>query len=67
MNKQLEEDSKYAILNTSFVNKDKIKSQYPKMKQVELFSQYSSDLAEKIRKSELKELIKNSGLLNEKE
>ena len=62
-----EEDSKYAILNTSFVNKDKIKSQYPKMKQVELFSQYSSDLAEKIRKSELKELIKNSGLLNEKE
>jgi len=61
-----EEDSAYAILNTSFTNDDKIKAQYPKMKKVESFKQYSSDLVEKISKSELKELIKNSGLLNEK-
>lgn len=59
-----EEGSTYAILNTSFVQKEKIKSLYPKMKKVKLLNQYSSDLVEKISKSELKEIIKQSGYLD---
>lgn len=59
-----EEGSTYAILNTSFVQKEKIKSLYPKMKKVKSLNQYSSDLVEKISKSELKEIIKQSGFLD---
>jgi len=59
-----EEGSTYAILNTSFVQKEKIKSLYPKMKKVKSLNQYSSDLVEKISKSELKEIIKQSGYLD---
>jgi len=58
-----EEGSTYAILNTSLIQEDRIKSLYPKMKKVKLSNQYSSDIVEKISKSELKEIIKQSGFL----
>jgi len=59
-----EEGSTYAILNTSLIQEDRIKSLYPKMKKVKLLNQYSSDMVEKISKSELKEIIKQSGFLD---
>ena len=60
----IENKNTYAILNKAFIDEEYIKSKYPDMKKVEEMKQYSSDLAEKISKNELKNLIQNSGLLN---
>jgi len=59
-----EEGSTYAILNTGYISEEKIKSYYPKMKKVKNQNQYSSDLVEKISKSELKNLIQQSELID---
>ncbi len=59
-----EEGSTYAILNTAFIPEEEIKSHYPKMIKVKNQNQYSSDLVEKISKSELKNLIQQTGLID---
>ena len=59
-----EEGSTYAILNTGYISEEKIKSYYPKMKKVKNQNQYSSDLVEKISKSELKNLIQQWELID---
>jgi UDP-N-acetylglucosamine 4,6-dehydratase/UDP-glucose 4-epimerase len=59
-----EEGSTYAILNTGYISEEKIKSYYPKMKKVKNQNQYSSDLVEKISKSELKNLIQQLELID---
>ena len=59
-----EEGSTYAILNTGYISEEKIKSNYPQMKKVKNQNQYSSDLVEKISKSELKNLIEQLELID---
>ena len=59
-----EEGSTYAILNTAFFPEEEIRSHYPKMKKVKNQNQYSSDLVEKISKSELKNLIQQTELID---
>ena len=55
-------DDKYVILNP--FNTKKVKRSYEKkMKRINLTGSYSSDLAVKIPKSELKKIISNSGFL----
>jgi len=59
-----EEGSTYAILNTGYISEENIKSNYPQMKKVKNQNQYSSDLVEKISKSELKNLIEQLELID---
>ena len=57
-----ETDSNYVILNPMMTDKE-IKQHYPDFKKTESLKQYSSDLVEKIPKDELKQIIKNAGLV----
>jgi len=57
-----EDNSNYAIFSNSISDKE-IKERHPEMKKINSSIPYSSDNAEKISKEELKNIIKNSGLL----
>ena len=57
-----ETDSRYVIINGS-PTEEEIHSKYPNLKKVESSSPYSSDLAEKISKEELKQIIIKSMLI----
>ena len=54
---------KFMILNGN-QNEEDIKNNYDNVSEIDPFKEYSSDVAEKIPKEELKEIIKKSGLLD---
>lgn len=58
-----ETDSIYVVLNPQLEEKD-IKHRYPNFKRISKSESYSSDLAEKISKDQLKKIIIDSGLIN---
>ncbi len=57
-----QDNSNYAIFSNS-INDKNIKEKHPNMEKVDSIIPYSSDNVEKILKEELKDIIKNSGLL----
>jgi len=63
MGNTYESDSTYVILSP-FLDKEIIRQHYPNMRKVKTTSSYSSDLAEKISKEELKKIILDAGLIN---
>jgi len=56
-------DNKYVIFNPSLEEKE-IRKSHPNIKKVTNLRRYSSDLAEKISKDNLKNIIKQTGMLN---
>ena len=57
-----EYEGNYVIFNP-MLNDSEIKTKYPGIKKVENLDEYSSDIVEKIPVSELKQLLSNSGLI----
>lgn len=57
-----ETKTKFAIINPSLTNKE-IKSKTKGMKKVKTLDAYSSDLAKKLSKKELKQMIRKSGFI----